>query len=205
MPVSGYQLEIRDDLGNRLPDAQVGRIVVKGPSLMDGYHGDPDGTEAVMEPDGWMDTGDLGYLSDGQLVVTGRQKDLIILNGRNIWPQDIELAVAGLDRIRVSDVACFSVPVPSGGERMIVVSHCRVAAPQERETLRKSILATVHKAIGADCEIVLVSPGTLPFTSSGKLSRAAVRADYLEGNLTDILQAPVPPISAEEALSVAAG
>ncbi len=187
-PIPGHKIDIRDDLGSPLPEDQVGRIVVSGPSLMDGYFRDPEGTASVMEADGWMDTGDLGYMSDGQLVITGRQKDLIILNGRNIWPQDIEMAVEKIDRIRSSDVACFSVSLAGGGERMVLVVHCRVSASIERDELRKTIMAKVKKASGADCEILLVSPGTLPFTSSGKLSRAAVKSLYLNDELVDLAQ-----------------
>jgi fatty-acyl-CoA synthase len=201
----GHKVEIRDDLGNTLPEHQVGRIVVSGPSLMDGYYRDPESTASVMQADGWMDTGDLGYMSDGELVVTGRQKDLIILNGRNIWPQDIELAVSKIDRVKASDAACFSVSLADGGERMVLVVHCRVTDMIEREEMRKSVVAAVKKASGADCEVLLVAPGTLSFTSSGKLSRAAVKSHYLDGRLGDLTETDFEPVLVEMPLSVAAG
>jgi len=196
-PMPGHDLEIRNDRGDVLEDGHVGRIIVRGPSLMVGYFQDPVGTDAVMEADGWMDTGDLGYLSDGQLVITGRQKDLIILNGRNIWPQDIEIAVEQLERVRGSDVACFSVPLPGGGERMVVVVHCRVSDKEARDELRKSIMAIVKRVAGADCQIILVPPGTLPFTSSGKLSRAAAKADFISGEIAD-LETPITHVPAPQ-------
>ncbi|MCZ6605319.1 MAG: fatty acyl-AMP ligase [Alphaproteobacteria bacterium] len=191
LPLPGHGLEIRDDGGSTLPEGHVGRVVVRGPSIMEGYYRDETGTAAVMEPNGWMDTGDLGYLSDGQLVITGRQKDLIILNGKNIWPQDIEQAVEQLERVRGSDVACFSIPLPEGGEHMVVIVHCRVSDKDRRDHLRKSVMATVKRISGADCQILLVPPGTLPFTSSGKLSRAAAKADFISGEIAD-LEAPPP-------------
>src|SRR3546814_3958894 len=86
----GHEVEVRSEKNDRLTDHHVGRIVVRGPSVMDGYYNDPHATAAVTTPDGWLDTGDLGYMIDGRLVVTGRRKDLVILNGLNIWPQDVE-------------------------------------------------------------------------------------------------------------------
>ena len=194
-PLPDHQIEIRDETGASLPDDHLGQIFVKGPSLMDGYFMDPAATSLVLKDDGWMDTGDLGYRTDGQLVITGRQKDLIILNGRNIWPQDIEEAVKGIDKIGTNDVACFSVTQPDGGERIIVVAHCRATEDEARTELRRAIASTVRKICGSDCEIVLAPPRSLRFTSSGKLSRALVKEEYCAGqipDLTPIFMAPSP-------------
>ena len=194
MPLPDHQIEIRDDSGDALPDDHMGYIFAKGPSLMDGYFMDPASTSLVLKNDGWMDTGDLGYITDGQLVITGRQKDLIILNGRNIWPQDIEEAVKGIDKIGSNDVACFSVTQPGGGERIVVVTHCRVTEYAGRVELRKVIAATVKKSSGCDCEIILAAPRTLKFTSSGKLSRALVKEEYCAGQIPDLTpNFKVPP------------
>ena len=95
--------------GGALPERRIGRIFVKGPSVMAGYFEQKEATDAVLSADGWLDTGDLGYILDGQIVITGRSKDLILANGRNIWPQDIEWAVEGLPALRRGDVAAFSV------------------------------------------------------------------------------------------------
>lgn len=195
MPLPDHQIEIRDEAGAALPDDHLGHIFAKGPSLMDGYFMDPAATSLVLKEDGWMDTGDLGYLTGGQIVITGRQKDMIILNGRNIWPQDIEEAVKGIYKIGPNDVACFSVTQPDGGERIVVVAHCRVTEKEARNELCKTIAATVRKICGSDCEIVLAPPRTLRFTSSGKLSRALVKEEYCAGqipNLTPGQMAPQP-------------
>jgi fatty-acyl-CoA synthase len=185
-PLPDHEIEVRSELNIRLPDHHVGRIVVKGPSVMDGYFDDSQSTAVVTTDDGWLDTGDLGYMTDGRLVVTGRSKDLIILNGRNIWPQDVEWAVEALEDVRGSDVACFSVIEADGRERMIVVLQCRLQDAAAREALRKKVIATVRKTCGADCRVVLVPAKTLRFTSSGKLSRSAVKADYVSGEITDL-------------------
>ncbi len=188
-PLPDHEVEVRSEKNDRLGDHHVGRVVVRGPSVMDGYFNDPAATAAVTTEDGWLDTGDLGYMIDGRLVVTGRRKDLVILNGLNIWPQDVEWAVEALEDVRGSDVACFSVIEPEGHERMIVVLQCRLHDAAARENLRKRVVATVRKTCGADCRVVLVPPKTLKFTSSGKLSRSAVKADYISGEIHDLNRA----------------
>ena len=100
----GHQLEVRDEAGSVLADRAVGRIFVKGPSVMPGYFGEPEASREVLSPDGWLDTGDLGYMLDGEIVVTGRAKDLIIVNGRNVWPQDIEWAIEARKVVKSGDV-----------------------------------------------------------------------------------------------------
>jgi fatty-acyl-CoA synthase len=185
-PMPEHEVEVRSEMNDRLSDHHVGRIVVRGPSVMDGYYNDPAATAAVTTPDGWLDTGDLGYMIDGSLVVTGRRKDLVILNGLNIWPQDVEWAVEALEDVRGSDVACFSIIETDGSERMIVVLQCRLHDATARENLRKRVAATVRRTCGADCRVVLVPPKTLKFTSSGKLSRSAVKADYISGEICDL-------------------
>jgi fatty-acyl-CoA synthase len=185
-PMPEHEVEVRSEMNDRLSDHHVGRIVVRGPSVMDGYYNDPAATAAVTTPDGWLDTGDLGYMIDGRLVVTGRRKDLVILNGLNIWPQDVEWAVEALEDVRGSDVACFSVIETDGSERMIVVLQCRLHDATARENLRKRVAATVRRTCGADSRVVLVPPKTLKFTSSGKLSRSAVKADYISGEICDL-------------------
>jgi len=185
-PMPEHEVEVRSEKNDRLADHHVGRVVVRGPSVMDGYYNDPAATAAVTTPDGWLDTGDLGYMVDGRLVVTGRRKDLVILNGLNIWPQDVEWAVEALEDVRGSDVACFSVIETDGSERMIVVLQCRLHDMAARENLRKRVAATVRRTCGADCRVVLVPPKTLKFTSSGKLSRSAVKQDYISGEICDL-------------------
>ena len=102
-------IEIRNEAGDALPERTVGRVCLQGPSLMTGYFRDLQATRTVTTADGWLDTGDMGYLVDGELVITGRSKDLIIFNGRNIWPQDLEWAVEKLEGVRPGEVAAFAV------------------------------------------------------------------------------------------------
>ncbi|WP_309643860.1 fatty acyl-AMP ligase [Phenylobacterium sp.] len=177
----GHELQIRDDAGQVLPERAVGRVYARGPSLMEGYYRQADATGAVLSPDGWLDTGDLGYLSQGEIVLTGRIKDLIILNGRNIWPQDLEwTAEAEIAGLRSGDVAAFSIPV-DGEEAVIVLAQCRSSDPEVRETLARDIADLLRVRHGVEAQVELVGGHALPQTSSGKLSRSRAKAGYLAG------------------------
>lgn len=180
-PLADHRVEVRGPDGRPLPDRRIGRIFVQGPSVMAGYFDDPDGTAEVLDDRGWLNTGDMGYLIDGDLVVTGRSKDLIILNGRNIWPQDVEWAVEQLPAVRTGDVAAFSIADDMVGEAVVVAVQCRVTDPDARRAMRREISAVVRISAGVDCNVVLVPPHGLPHTSSGKLSRTQARANYLAG------------------------
>lgn len=177
----GHELVIRDGEGNEVPDRVIGRVHIRGPSVMNGYFGDPAATKRVLSKTGWLDTGDMGYIVDGNLVITGRGKDLIICNGRNIWPQDIEWAVEGLDGLRRGDVAAFSVEDDDGAEQVVVVVQCRATDAEVRARLEREIGAATRLVAGADCKVVLGQPRSLPMTSSGKLSRTSAKANYLAG------------------------
>lgn len=180
-PLPGHQLEVRDSEGRVLPDRALGRIFVKGPSVMPGYFSEPEASREVLSDDGWLDTGDLGYLLDGEIVVTGRAKDLIIVNGRNVWPQDIEWAIEARKVVKSGDAAAFSVD--SGeGERVVVAVLARVSGEEGKAALARDVAGAVREAVAIDCDVVLVPPTMgLPTTSSGKLSRARTKANYLAG------------------------
>lgn len=180
-PLPEHSLEIRDAEGRPLPERRLGRIFVKGPSVMAGYFNQPEATKAVLSEDGWLDTGDLGYLVDGAVVITGRAKDLIIINGRNIWPQDIEWAVESLPKLRRGDAAAFSVEGAGDFEEVVVLVQCRATDPTARAELRQEVAGAVRRAQALECKVVLVPPHGLPQTSSGKLSRARAKANYLSG------------------------
>jgi fatty-acyl-CoA synthase len=182
----GHEIRIVDAAGNELAERDVGRILVKGPSLMAGYFGNPEATNAVMRSEGFMDTGDMGYLVDQQVVVTGRAKDLILHNGRNIWPQDLEWAAEQIEPLRSGDVAAFAVEGNYDEDEVVVLIQCRLSGVAQMEKLRRQVQAAVHRTAGIDCNVVLVPPRSLPFTSSGKLSRALARARYLSGNIAEI-------------------
>jgi fatty-acyl-CoA synthase len=180
-PLPGHALEVRGEDGRPLPDRRVGRIFIKGPSLMAGYFNQPEATRQVITEDGWLDTGDMGYLVNGSIVVTGRSKDLIIVNGRNIWPQDIEWAVEQLPGLRSGDVAAFSLDDGGPGESVIVLVQCRTGNPAEIEALSREIKGVVNRTAAVDCAVVPVPPRSLPQTSSGKLSRSKAKQNYLAG------------------------
>jgi fatty-acyl-CoA synthase len=178
----GHDIEVRDEAGHRLPHRRVGRIFVRGPSLMTGYFDAPEETARVLAVDGWLDTGDLGYLLDGQIVVTGRAKDLIIVNGRNLWPQDLEWTLeTEIGVLRSGDVAVFAV---SGdlGEEVVALAQCRTRDPAERDALASQVATIIRGRHSVEARVVLVPPYSLPQTSSGKLSRSRARAMYLEGD-----------------------
>jgi fatty-acyl-CoA synthase len=185
-PLPDHEIEIRDEAGAVLPEGRVGQIFTRGPSLMRGYFGNPEETARVLSPDGWLDTGDLGYMRNGEVVVTGRVKDLIIVNGRNIWPQDIEWSVESqVDGVKEGSVAAFQL-TDEGDDRaeegrVGLVVECRRREPEEREALRVAAHATARKICGAEVHVALCAPGALPRTSSRKLSRSKARDMFLAG------------------------
>jgi fatty-acyl-CoA synthase len=186
-PLPGHELEIWNDAGEHLADLHVGRIMVRGPSVMSGYFRQPEKTASVLAEDGWLDTGDIGYVVDGEVVVTGRHKDMIIVNGRNIWPQDIEHIVERQPELRSQDASAFSVPGPSGAEVAVVVVQCNTVDPEAREALVHRIRRELIEELGITCLIELVPRHTLPRTSSGKLSRSATRRGYLERRAQELV------------------
>ena len=181
-PVRDTLLEIRSENGNVLPEKAVGKLWMQGPSVMAGYYGDQEATDACLI-NGWLDTGDMGYLSSGYLYIVGRAKDMIIINGKNHWPQDIEWAVEQLPGFKAGDIAAFSITTPGGDETPAVLVHCRTSDEVERLRLRNEIREKVRSITGMICVIELVPPRTLPRTSSGKLSRAKARNLYLSGDI----------------------
>jgi fatty-acyl-CoA synthase len=183
VPVEGLSIEIRDADGNALPDRQIGRVFVKGLGLMDGYWQDPVATAAVLSADGWLDTGDMGYLVEGHIFIVGRAKDMIILNGKNHWPQDIEWAIEQLEGFKAGDIAAFAITTPQGEEAPAVLVQCRTSDPVERARLKDAIRQKVRSITGMNCVVELVPPRTLPRTSSGKLSRVKARQLYLAGEI----------------------
>ncbi len=173
-----FEMRIVDADGNEVPERTVGAIHLRGPSVMSGYFEDPETTAAVLSGDGWLDTGDLGYVADGRLYLTGRAKDLIIVNGRNIWPQDLEYLAHRQPEVRPGDTLAFGVP-DRDGDRVILVVQCRENDPAKRADLVRRIRRQVQAEIGIDCTVELVPLHTLPRTSSGKLSRAKARENYI--------------------------
>ncbi|MEO6040903.1 MAG: fatty acyl-AMP ligase [Croceibacterium sp.] len=182
-PVEGMEVEIRDGDGAILPDRGIGKLYCRGKSVMVGYFRDEESTLACLTPDGWLDTGDMGYLSGGYIFIVGRAKDMIIINGRNHWPQDIEWAVEQLPGFKSGDIAAFAITGPSGEETPAVLVHCRTSDEGERSRLRDDIRERVRAITGISAVIELIPPRTLPRTSSGKLSRTKARNLYLSGEI----------------------
>jgi fatty-acyl-CoA synthase len=182
-PVTGMEIEIRGPEGDVLPDRGIGKVYVRGSSVMHSYFRDEESTKACLSDDLWLDTGDMGYLSGGYIFIVGRAKDMIIINGRNHWPQDIEWAVEQLPGFKSGDIAAFAITGPSGEETPAVLVHCRVSDPGERGRLRDDIRERVRAITGISPVVELIPPRTLPRTSSGKLSRTKARHLYLSGEI----------------------
>lgn len=177
----GHAIEVRDADGKVLGEKQVGRLYARGPSLMREYFNRPEETGAVLSADGWLDTGDLGYLCDGQIVITGRAKDLILVNGRNIWPQDLEWSAEhSIESLRSGDVVAFSVD-GDGGEQVVVLVQCRPTQEEARAALAAQVQGVLRAAHGLEVKVVLVPTHSLPQTSSGKLSRTKAKQMLLAG------------------------
>ncbi|PQA88356.1 fatty acyl-AMP ligase [Hyphococcus luteus] len=194
----GHAIEVRDESGAPCDERHVGRIFIKGPSLTPGYYSDAEASAEMYDGD-WLDTGDMGYFLGGQIVITGRAKDLIIINGRNIWPQDIEWAVEKVEGVRGGGVAAFSVD-DGHGERIVVVAERRGMDAEALAALKREIGVVVQNAVGAPAEIVLARPHSMVMTSSGKLSRAKVKQKYLDGAFAgDVQEDEEAPRSLAEA------
>jgi fatty-acyl-CoA synthase len=147
---------------------------------MSGYFQDPEMTREALSADGWLNTGDIGYLAEGRLFLTGRKKDMIIIHGRNIWPQDLEHLAKSQPGVSYNDVAAFSVPSEDGRhEEAVIVVQCRERDEIKRARLVKTIIGMVRSEFGIDCRVELVPTRTLPRTSSGKLARARARLEHM--------------------------
>lgn len=180
----GHEVRIVDTDGNLVPERREGDIEVRGPSLMEGYYKAPVATADAMH-DGWLRTGDLGYLADGELYVTGRRKELIIKGGKNLYPQDVEAAAAKVEGVRVGCCAAFGLSnVKRGTENLILICETRLTDESELARMKSEIRGAVLRATTATPDvIVLVGPGTVPKTSSGKIQRDLMRRRYRTGDL----------------------
>jgi len=178
-------LEVRivdPETGLPLRDREAGELEVRGSSITPGYYRDPDATAAAFHG-GWLRTGDLGYLVDGELVVCGRLKDMIIVGGRNVFPEDIERGVANVDGVRAGNVIAFGVPGRRGREAIVVVAETKADDPAP---VRAAVAGRIRDVVGLPADIVLVRPGTLPKTSSGKLQRSLCKSQYLHDALQPV-------------------
>jgi fatty-acyl-CoA synthase len=175
----GIDVEVRAADGRKLSDRRIGTLWVKTASVMEGYLDDPIATSEVLAPNGWLNTGDLGYLVDGHVFVTGREKDIIIVNGRNLWPQDLEYVAERQDGVRTGDAMAFSLVGADRREEVVMLLQCREQDAEKRDALAANLRAQIRTEFGVDCRIELVDPHALPRTSSGKPSRSKARQKYL--------------------------
>ena len=186
-----HTIEIRDFDDNILQGNKVGRICLKGPSVSPGYFRNSQATEASFSSDGWLDTGDLGYWLEDQVVVTGRFKDLILWHGRNIWPQDIEWAAQAAAPHRCGRACSFAMGGIGDEKEVMLLLECRTRDPKLLDEIYKAVMAAIRLEVGVPVKLQLVPRGTMIITSSGKLSRARVKDKYLKGEIID-LQAQTP-------------
>jgi fatty-acyl-CoA synthase len=175
--VPGLEMQVVDpETYEPVPERHVGELLLRGTSVTPGYYKRPDATAALFR-DGWLCTGDLAYLLDGELVLCGRIKDVIIVGGRNVFPEDIERAVGTLDGVRAGNVIAFGVEGYKGKESVVVVAEVRTEHPDE---VRDAIHHRTLDVCGLPPrDVMLVRAGTLPKTSSGKLQRAKCRELYI--------------------------
>jgi fatty-acyl-CoA synthase len=163
-----------------LPERMVGELLIRGTSVTPGYYKRPDATAAMFH-EGWLCTGDLAYLLDGELVLCGRIKDVIIVGGRNVFPEDIERVVGTIDGVRAGNVIAFGVEGYKGKETVVVVAESKGG---DLDAIREAIHQRTLDVSGLPPrDVLLVEPGTLPKTSSGKLQRAKCRELYLAEEL----------------------
>ena len=181
-PLAGHEVRIVDGTGREVGDRVEGRLEFKGPSATSGYFHNPEQTRRLLHGD-WLDSGDFGYIAQGEIYITGRVKDVIIRGGRNIHPYDLEQAVGNIPGIRRGCVAVFGTPDPvSGTERVVVLAETRTTDAQVRARLTREINAAALNVLGmAADDVVLAPPHTVLKTSSGKIRRAASRAYYERG------------------------
>ena len=179
-----HQLRVVDDMDIELPDRQQGHLQFKGPSSTRGYYRNAEKTAELLHGD-WLDTGDLAYVDEGVLYLTGRTKDIIIRAGRNIYPHEIEEAVGTIEGVRRGRVVAFGYSnAKTGKEHLVVLVETRETEQQKQQKLRQKILISCADIVDLPPdEVILAAPNTVLKTSSGKLRRSACRELYLKGQI----------------------
>jgi fatty-acyl-CoA synthase len=183
-PIRDTELKIAAPDGSRLDDEVIGEVHVRGPGVFAGYYTDPEATNESLR-DGWLATGDLGFVASGELYLTGRSKDLLILHGHNISPDEIErLADGATGGGGLLRSAAFSVARAAAGEEAVVVVESTERDPDRQAAVAREIRITVGRKLGLPlADLVFVRRGTIPRTTSGKIQRGELRREYLEGKL----------------------
>ncbi len=185
VPLPGHEIRVIDDMRRELPDRREGHVQFRGPSASSGYWGNPEESARLRGADGWLNSGDRGYLVGGELYLTGRVKDIIIRAGRNIYPAELEDAIGALDGIRKGHVAVFGWPDPTTGtESVVVLAETRKRTQESRAALETAIKTLAADLIATPPEIVVLAPpNTVLRTSSGKIRRGACRTLFAQGRI----------------------
>lgn len=201
-----HEIRVVDADGRDVAERVVGRVLFRGPSCMARYYRNAAATAQAVLPDGWIDSGDVAYLSDGELFVTGRVKDLIIKSGRNLVPQEIEEVVGSIHGIRKGCVAAFGLTDDrTGTERLIVLAESHARSAAERRRLEGEVVTQVTDAVGLPPDVVrVVPPGIVPKTPSGKVRRGAARDAFVAGRIRGAPHMPMR-LRASLALGAASG
>lgn len=181
-----HGIEIRDFSGEVLGEKMVGQVFLRGPSVSPGYFRNQQATEASFSKDGWLNTGDLGYWLDEQLVITGRFKDLILWHGRNIWPQDIEWAAQAAAPHRCGRACAFASGGAGDEKQIMLLLECRTRDTELLEEIYNAVTAAIRLEVGVPVKLMLVPRSTMIVTSSGKLSRARVKTKFEAGEIIDL-------------------
>ena len=184
-PIAGHEMRIVDEAGVEVPERTEGRLQFKGPSATQGYFRNEEKTKALFDGE-WLESGDRAYIAGGDVFITGRIKDIIIKAGRNIYPQELEELVGGVEGVRRGCVAAFPSTLGGAGtERLVLLVETRLTAQSALEALRNKIIEIAKTQLDmAPDEVVLAPPNTVPKTSSGKLRRSAARSLYESGSLS---------------------
>jgi acyl-CoA synthetase (AMP-forming)/AMP-acid ligase II len=183
-PLAGVSVEIRDAEDRPVATDTVGEVVIRSPSVMDGYWKNPAQTERTLAG-GWLRTGDLGFARDGHLYLTGRAKELIIKRGRNYSPDDVEQIATEAGGPHVQQAAAFSVQNEAAGtEDVVLLLGTRALGAADRDQIEKDVNGALIAALGIRSDVtVFVAPRSIPRTTSGKVQRAALRARYQQGEI----------------------
>ncbi len=184
-PLKDVEARIAARDGREVGEREEGQLWFRGPAAMSGYYRNPEATRQVMRGDGWVDSGDLAYLADGEIFITGRVKDVIIKGGRKLYPHEIEDVSGRVAGVRTGCVVAFGAPdARSGTERLVVAAEVRRGESADAQRIISEITQAVNEAMGVPPDLVeLLPPQSIPKTSSGKLRRSETRRLYLEGKL----------------------
>jgi acyl-CoA synthetase (AMP-forming)/AMP-acid ligase II len=186
-PVPGFEIEVRDEEGQALPERRAGRIFVRGPSVMTGYYDDPEATARVLG-DGWLDTGDLGFVANGELYVSGRAKDLVIIRGANHTCREFEECLEGIAGVRSGcAVALGYIPPGAEGEELLILAERAAGADRANDPalVEQIRVAVIERTAVRPHAVHVLAAGTLPRTSSGKLRRAEALRRFVAGDLVE--------------------